>query len=296
MKFIKNVVPVFTGIENIKGILNNIHNMSKQHIASVKTGIPCLVVNGEICDESGVPIQNSELQSKFDWFSERVQKCKAVAVCTIYADDDVKTFKNTYNHSIYKYVYGADYFKRMSGSLKLELLDIIPNNAPLLSYRYRMEMAKSISRRSDNDNSTITMPEWIGSYEKSNEEIINFIISSSKLGNLVMISDIESKFNYEYSSDLIPKRIKVDAFEIISAKIKTIRSGLVKNDSISKDPIRVCDFVRVELMGKPLSISMLNTKPFASNRFLNAFESGMIDKIKFRCIIEDGIPSHPTQL
>lgn len=296
MKFKKNIIPVFTGIDNIRGLLDKIGETSRYHIASIKTGIPCLVANGFICDESGKPIDNVELQKKYEWFSVRVKNCKAVAICTIYSKNDIKSYRNTYNYSIYKYVYGAEFFKKMAGSLSLEVLDIAPIGAPDLSKKYRLKMMESISRNDELFNDDITMPQWIGSYDKTKEEIIDFVIDSSKNGNLVSFSDIESKYQYSYEGNVIPRYFNVDAFEIVSAKIETAKTSEIRGDSHHEEKVRVCDFLRVKLLGKTISLPMLNLSKFSSNRILGLFEKGIIDKIKFRCIIIDGIPSFPTPL
>lgn len=296
MKFKKNIIPVFTGIENIRGLLDKIEETSRYHIASIKTGIPCLVANGFICDENGKPIDNVELQKKYEWFSTRVKNCKAVAICTIYSKNDVKSYRNTYNCSIYKYVYGAQFFKRMAENLSLEILDITPIGAPDLSKKYRLKMMESISRNDELLNNDITMPQWIGSYDKTKEEIIDFIIDSSKSGNIVSFSDIESKYQYSYGSSPVPRYFNTDAFEIVSAKIETARTSEIRGDSHDEEKVRVCDFLRVKFLGKTISLPMLNLSKFSSNRILSLFEKGVIDKIKFRCIIINGIPSFPTPL
>jgi hypothetical protein len=64
--------------------LSLLKGMNKQlFITKQENGIPCIIINGLVCDSSGTPFKNTNLQSEFEFIAKRFMGCKTIILGTI---------------------------------------------------------------------------------------------------------------------------------------------------------------------------------------------------------------------
>ena len=80
MKFEKTLIPVFAGVDKVKQMIEATNVDETFYISAVRPGIKCLIVNGNVCDENGMPFQNERIQERFKWFCTRLQKSNFIGI------------------------------------------------------------------------------------------------------------------------------------------------------------------------------------------------------------------------
>lgn len=289
MKFEIRNNPVLTGEVAVSRLLAQIDGGKNHHISSVKTGIPCLIMNKKICNANGIPFESENLQAKFRWISNRLDLCKIIGIGRIVHRND-KTLED-----IAKYI-GLSfdgYYKRFGALLDIELEDIVFNSSVETSYAHRLKIIEGFINSYENTKNMVSIQAALDAKDASTADVMEFILKNDKMGYGTFI-----KYNgKEYG---IPKEYLVgrnlSLFEIINGRVKRYRASTKKEKYSQNKEIELLESVIVDFNGKEITIDMNGLSRNSSIIMLKSLREGRLTNMLYRATIIDGIPTNPKPI
>lgn len=308
MKFEKTIFPVLTGVENIKKAMEKIEIDENFQLASVKSGIPCIIANGSVMRIDGTEFENSALNNRFAWLTERLSLMKAVVCGTLYIDElFVKgSYKNTYNFFPITDIIEStsQYMQKKVSSVNLEINDIFITGATDLKLEIRVKIIENLTK----DPKSIGIKSSdIFNVEKKNtiDELISFITYHSKNGSKVRVSPKSLPYIHGNCDIKNQKAFIADAFEMVSGEITEIKKSIIKDYTKNNEEVEVMDFIRVSVSVNKKkiksSIPAMDMNISTNKYILRLIESNKLKDIVFRAIIsekgkDDYFVENPTHL
>ncbi len=191
MKFELMNLPVLTGLSSIE----QYNPKTPINVASVRFGMPCLIINKKVCNLNGIPFGNEEFQEDFRKLSERVYDCAIVAVGRIVDETNIYTNLTRYTlNTVHKVTYNSKYYSANRDNIAIELDDVHFNHSETIAFKTRFgmltNMVKSVAAMGVNVQ--IPVNQTIEKFDKN--ILLGIVQKSAEIGNDVIIRDMESLY------------------------------------------------------------------------------------------------------
>ena len=298
MKFEKTSIPVFTGVDKLKQVLSTINVDEDYYISAVKPGIDCLIANGYVCDLNGKPFENDVFQSRFKWFSEKLQKSNFVGIGRVIIEEK-RNYRNANDHNLYSLIgYRRPWSANSYDDIFIELHDI---HQPISKFEIRFDVRSKVmegmSRTSYPNDQSVVLPKRFDGNQKSIADIVDFAYENSKNGLTTLFQD--KKAAYIQGTQGVLRNFEIDLFETIEGIIESVKTSELMVNTRNR-MCNVVDFIRVRYKDSIYSISIMKCLPETVAYMNDLVESGKIKfgetPYKFKAIKINGELKLPTKL
>jgi hypothetical protein len=284
MKFERMKLPVLTGMSAIEKYAPK----TTIHLSSVRMGIQCLILNGYVCDITGMPFKNNEFQEDFKDFSERVNNCKSIVFGRIV--DTSIPFKN---YSIYelsslqRLTYDSSVYSRKKESIKIEVEDIYCFTATGLKFRERhlflSNIILSIKATNKKTNTEIQPYIILADYKKS--DVDAFVLAAARRNEIVLFRDNEFLYSEGEAKLNECKSFYLNPFEEIEAKIGDVEFDEIEVVELKENLPHISRITAVSIGFDDVIIDFDKEKSSTRRVLYELILKKKISSIKFEAVI-----------
>lgn len=293
MNFKKMNPPVQSGINTIDMLPKN----TEFHISEVKPGIPCILMNGKVCNLNGIAYRNEEFQETFAPLSDRLLDCKCIAFGKIIDKgvligvDDELDFD--FEAKLTKQSISAQHMPDCE--IIIEDIFMLISKETMFKHRFLMAKGMLAGIAITNPDVPIKMQKTMIATEANKKEIIDFVLSAA--GNRAMTAFYPSDGKYiEGASKLNSCQcFYVDPYEIFTEEIVSYKSreSMAYPDNTKTE---ILSEVNVEYNSTKIELSYNNKKKSSNKLLLKLIEEKKISKVSFRGVEIDGTIKYATPL
>lgn len=280
MSFKLMKLPVLTGISSVE----QYNPKTPIEIFSVRFGMPCLIINKQICDLNGNPFTNEEFQSDFKKLAIRMDDCAVIGIGVIFDKTNIYSKFNRYSlNSVHKVTYNSRHYTINKDNICIEMHDIQFLHTKTIAFNTRLGLLSNIVKSMSSSGVNVELPINVKMETFDKAKFNEFIKNSACVGNNVVVMDStsiyiggEPQLNQVRSFILNPfqevedevvsyttvKSDELSAFSDINVVIEKVR---FKNSGVEVDYSKEKEYVRSVL------IKMINNKSKIK------FESAIID-------------------
>ena len=294
MKFKKMILPTLTGLSSVEKYNPN----SDIIIYSSTVGIPFIIINGKVCDESGMPFGNSIFQDEFKALSTRAFDCKIILTGRV-IPVNMKNNNSLYDlHELERITYESNSFSRYKENVALEVDDLFPIAIEDMPARGRHEFLKNIINSivvlTKAENILLSTRELISS--NHNKAVMEFSIKEGSLNKNLTILDSTKKYQQGENTLLEQRSFNLYPFEKITGSIKEVITSTI--DALQKDKKeKVISRIIVNFNKEAETIDYSKEKQ-TRKKFLYSLimEKKLLKSIEFEALISNGIIKHSRPL
>jgi hypothetical protein len=286
MKFEKMRLPVLTGMASIE----KYSPKGEIYLSSVRLGIPCIIMNGKVCDSDGLPFKNDEFQSDFKEFAERAMNCKTIVtghvidITAPYRDMDKHDFSE-----LQRITYNSKVFARNRDNIRIETEDLFSVAAQGLEYKQRhmflSNMIMSIATTTKKKN--VEMQSFISMSEFNKDDANKFILEAASRNEYVLARDSSAIYKQGDARLNEVKSFLLNQYEEFDEMIKTISFIEEKHIEIDKKEQHLKS-ITVLKDGNLLKIDYTKSKPATRRLLYQLIMSKKMKSIKFESVFFDG--------
>ena len=280
MKFKKTLIPVLTGVSNLKNYLESNKLDDNFCVYAVSPGVNCLIANGFVCDENGIPFRNKEFQEKFSWFSEKLKNSNFIGIGKVTWDQECN-----HRNSIAEKVYQTISYDRSWTSLSCDgiIIEMIDIHQPISNFniqlKTRLQVMEAMARVPGILEQTVVVQKKFTGVKSNDDSVVEFARHMAKRGKTIMIRNLSSGYEDD-DQDGIPANIEFNLFEVLEAKIESVRMS-EQFSNIRDKIVQLVDFIRIRYNGELYPISMMQATSEHSYYIGEIISSGKIDLDNF---------------
>jgi len=254
-------------------------------IKEIKTGVPCLIVNGLVCDINGIPFPNSDFQEALSSISERVKVCKAIVTGKIvrryssYEQDGGDPFNYEFASALKRTAGSARTFDNFKIIAEDMFLTLSENTGAI--HRMNMMNGMIVGVKAVDPTCPIEVTRVLHMDASTNKEILNFAEIAAKAASMIEIHDSMAKYKEQNKSVII------DLLELMTGKVESVKKIKTMGFGEIKASEKI-EFIQVSCNNETVKISYHAKKYSASQKTLSLIEEKSIDSILFRAAMIDG--------
>lgn len=292
MQFIKQELKKYSDLES----LNALENTNKElYVASLEQGIPCLIVNGYICDSRGIKFPNNQFQEEFGELAKRFSECKLIGI-GILVDSNNSSFLNymDINNILYSTREVINYKPNKIGLIVYNGLSTVARSMPYKTiYGMMNGMIKSLSfpygpvKKSEASAKVIDI-EKVNSSDVG--KIKDIIIKNSILLENTLIIDPEQIYPKDNSTQdsyqIVSFNLnKVKRYKIVSFKEKVLKGSY--SSMINKD--KILESITINVDGSSKQISFGKVEDIKNALIHSHVKNGNLEYINLYGFTEEGV-------
>lgn len=274
-------LPVLTGLSSIEQYKPKI----PINVASVRFGMPCLIINKKICNLNGIPFGNDEFQSDFKNLSERIYDCSVVAIGRIIDETSIYSGVNMYTlNTVHKITYNSKHYSVNKDNIAIELHDLHFNHTDTISFKTRFGLLSNIVKSMAAIGINVQLPanETMEVFNK--DSLLKMIKKSAEIGNDIFIRDLESLYiggNPELSR---VRSFILNPFEEVEDEVEDVELTTPKELKEIKKITNIITKIKFKTTGVTVDYS----KEKEYTRYALTKLMALDRKIKFESVIMDG--------
>lgn len=285
MNFKKMNPPVQTGINTIDMLPKN----TEFHISEVKPGIPCILMNGKVCNLNGIAYKNEDFQETFAPICERIFDCKCIAFGKIIDIDMIPGIDDDMDFDFESALTRNQMPASRMPDCKIELEDIFISLSKDTIFKHRQQMLAGMvtgTKITSPDTPIYTQKKMIANSSAS-KEIIDFALAAAK--NKATIAFYPADGKYIEGADKLSscQCFYIDPFEVFEEDVKSFkeRESTAYPDN---EKAVILDKVIIEYNSTEIELSYTNKKKSSNKLLLEFIKKDIIKKVLFRGVEIDG--------
>lgn len=274
-------LPVLTGLSSIEQYSPKI----PINVASIRFGMPCLIMNRQICNLNGIPFGNEEFQSDFKKLSERIYDCSVVAIGRIIDETSIYSGLNRYTlNTVQKITYNSKHYSVNKDNIAIELDDIHFNHTETISFKTRFGLLLNIVKSMSALGINVQLPvnQTIEVFNK--KTLLDIVKKSAEIGNDVVIRDMESLYIGGSPELSRVRSFILNPFEEVEDDVEDVELTTPKE---LKETKKITNII-TKIKFKTTSVTVDYSKEKEYTRYALTKLIALDRKIKFESVIMDG--------
>lgn len=293
MNFKKMNPPVQSGINTIDMLPKN----TEFHISEVKPGIPCILMNGKVCNLNGIAYKNEDFQETFAPLTDRLLDCKCIAFGKIVDKDVLIGVDDELDFDFETKLARTTVSAANMPNCEIIIEDIFMLISKDTMFKHRFLMAKGMLAgvAITSPDVPVSMQKTMIATDANKKEIIDFVLAGAQNRAMTAFYPSEGKYIEGANKLNTCQCFYVDPYEIFTEEIVDYKSreSMAYPDN---EKTQILSNVNVEYNSTKIELSYTNKKKSSNKLLLKLIEEKKVSKVSFRGVEIDGTIKYSTPL